>query len=350
MIFYSIILLVGLLFAEFSIKTKEFKSKKYVIPTMIAILPFFMISAFRYGIGTDYFSYTEIFNHIKTTNSLTFAFSKWEPLFVIFNKIIGYFGVKEIWFFIITSFIFLFLIYLTIMRQSISPIMSIYLFFTSTLYFASFNTTHQMVGISILFFSLKYVFEEKIKPFTVLVVLAGLFHYSCFAFLPVYFLGKIKIRARYAVVISGIFFVLQGPIALIIKNLILKTSYEFYVSDYISTGRSTASYLGIFVQLALFIFFTLCYSNEMKYRILYNIQMISLWASILGNAIPLINRVKWMFFLPFVLLVPLALKNINNGKTRMISTLLITLGFFIYYYAIISSGAFGVLPYQSIFQ
>ena len=190
MIFYSITLLVGILFAGFSIKTKEFRSKKYAIPTIIAILPFFLISAFRYGIGTDYFSYTEIFNHIKTTNSLTFAFSKWEPLFVIFNKIIGIFGAKEIWFFIITSFIFLFLIYLTIMRQSISPIMSIYLFFTSTLYFASFNTTRQMVGISILFFSLKYVFEEKIKPFTVLVIIAGLFHYVASRFFLYIFLEK----------------------------------------------------------------------------------------------------------------------------------------------------------------
>lgn len=70
----------------------------------LAASPLFMIAGMRYGIGTDYFSYVNLFRN---------ASRKWdgilEPLYYLFNHLLNIMGLSEQWIFIVCSAIYVFL-------------------------------------------------------------------------------------------------------------------------------------------------------------------------------------------------------------------------------------------------
>lgn len=340
------------------VKTKQYERKQLWILTIIAALPLFLVASLRYGIGTDYYEYVALLQSFRYgTIKHTFSVNI-EPLFYIMNRlIIRLFGTDYQCFFVVTAGVTLFAIFYVIYRDSENPVESVFLYITMTFFLSSLNTTREHMACGILLLALKYLYDDKPIKFSIVVIIAGLFHYSAFAFLIVYILKKIRITPRKAIVLTTILFVLKRIVATIVLMFLRYTRYARYLGD--NVNFTTAGILGLIIQLAILLFasyyYRLCIGNSDDrdakiFEVLYGCQMMAVWCTILSGVVPLISRMKWLFAYPSILLIPFILKKIPNWKEQALIKLAIICAFLIYYYIVVYVvGSYGVLPYKAIF-
>ena len=94
---------------ERKLKKHDYKIKHNYIYIFLIILPFLLTAGLRYAVGTDYFTYIEIYNYVSTNINIGNILSYYiEPLYVLLNLLAelifnNYQGV-----FILSSFVFLF--------------------------------------------------------------------------------------------------------------------------------------------------------------------------------------------------------------------------------------------------
>lgn len=342
MLIYIVAFAYSLLFAWIGISSLNFERVKYLV-AVVSGLPLFILSAFRYGIGTDYFTYVEIFEDYASKGYRAGL----EPLYYLLNRFIGVVDVNYQWIFIVCSAIYILFLYFSIFRDSDSPLMSIFLIFGMIFYFSSLNLMRQHVACAILLFSLKYVRERNFALFLVFVLLATGIHYSSILFLFVYFIYNVKLTPKNAFVFVAISIVLSGILVKIISIIASNTKYAMYISD--DSGFSTQTILGILVQLAIIVVASIYYKDDKKYNLYYWLQTIAIIVTILGGYIGIVSRLKWMFSLPAIILMPMLISNCKNEKTRTVISACIILGFLAY--ALIVVGILGsqeVIPYTSI--
>lgn len=220
-------------------------------------LLFFLISAFRYGIGFDYYSYLDAFDKIKqldftysSLNSfsmelgftflvkvLTMITSNWQIIYGVFAAIIA----------VVISFM--------VYKYSDVPLISIYLCIVLNFYFCSMNMVRYAVASIIVFLSYallqkskfdfsKKSFEPKIFwsnmlnnffPYLLLTIIACLFHKSAIIMIPIYFACKLdlnKITGTLYTVATAILFFVSKPLV----HLISENFFDGFYNPYVATG------------------------------------------------------------------------------------------------------------------
>ena len=116
--------LISLLFVYLSTKTENKKVK--ISFEILAAIPFFVISAIRYKVGTDYtFRYVGDFQSISKgidVENLEFGFKLIIKICLIFSQ-------NSQWLFVVTSAMIIFLVMMTIFSESRNTLMSVLIFF-----------------------------------------------------------------------------------------------------------------------------------------------------------------------------------------------------------------------------
>ena len=315
------------------------------IPVVIGGMPLFLLSALRYGIGTDYNTYVSMYETYFSKGIR----GEIEPLFYTLNKLISDIGLDVQWVFVVCSAIFVFVVFWYVMSESKDVKLSIFLLVGMTYYMSSFNTMRQYVAFAMCLIALKYAKNQKRILFLFFVILATGIHYSSIVFLVVYLFNYIKIKPSRAILYTAIFVCVIPLITSIIKFILSATKYAKY---FVGLSFSVTSLFGIAMQATILIFASLYYDNKDRdYNIYYCLQLAATWLTILGNSVPLIGRVRWLFGLPSIVLVPLVLSKIKDGKMKLFFEVIIYLLFFVYAQIIVGiMGSYDVVPYNSIFD
>jgi hypothetical protein len=146
-------------------------------------MPLFMFSAFRNGLGTDYYAYADYYNYPEILqNEFLFQF-----LFITVPRLISH---NARTFFLLTSFIVSFYFLKTIFRYSQIVPLSLVIYI-SQFYFSSYNVVRQFVAIAIfIYFGSKFINEKRLVLYCLLVVLLAQIHYSMYFMLVFPFLGS----------------------------------------------------------------------------------------------------------------------------------------------------------------
>lgn len=167
------------------------RKKLYNIFFFILIfLPLFLLSAFRNGLGTDYYGYAYNYNYPDTLQ-VEFIF---KFLFITVPRLISQ---NEITFFLITSFVVSFFFLKTIFRYSQIIPLSILIYITQ-FYFISYNAIRQFIAIAIfLYFGSKFLNEKRLILYCFLIVLLAQIHYSMYFMLVFPFLGSHDYRIKF---------------------------------------------------------------------------------------------------------------------------------------------------------
>ena len=354
---YTLSGILTVLLALLMVKTRQYERKQLWILPIITALPLFLVASLRYGIGSDFFGYVELFQSFSYgTIKQTFLVNI-EPLFYLMNLLISHiFGANYQWLFVITSGITLYSVFFVIYRDSVNPVESVFLYISMTFYLSSLNTTREHMACSLLLIALKYLYENKPVKFSMVVIVAGLFHYSALAFFLVWFLKRIKITPKKAIILTVAFFLLREIVATVIFDVLRFTQYSRYLD--VNVDYSVSGILGLILQLSILVlasFFFRSFTSERDdrniriFEVLYDCQILAVCCSILTGIVPLVSRVKWLFSYPSILLIPFVINRIPNLRGRMIIKLIIICVFLIYYYIVIHVvGSYGVLPYKSI--
>ena len=310
-------------------------------------LPLTLIAMLRYDVGEDYlFTYLPYFEAIS--GSVSLQKNQMEPLYHFINVMVSTIGGESVWVFAISAVIFFSMVFLQIFYDSPDPALSIFLLVGMNYYFVFFNAMRQMIGCGILLFSVRYIYRKKLLNFLFCIAIATGFHISCILFVAMYWIGKIKIRPAVAWILTIVVVMLESLLTEIMRELIELTPYSIYFFSIFDTGET--AYVTLAINAVVLVFSSFFYRNNFKYQIYYNLQIAALWVTLFSGKIVLILRLLWMFGLPAIILLPMAVHKLKNKRDQYLVKSIIVLAYFLYtMYTVGVQNSNHVLPYQTVF-
>ncbi|MCM1180027.1 MAG: EpsG family protein [Clostridium sp.] len=337
-------------------KLKLKTSENQIFLKIFCFLPLFLISAFRYGVGTDYFHtyYDGFIRLLHHSNYDNFEIG-YKGLCLFLSQITTDPQIV----FVCTSFLFCLFCFKAIFNFSNDILFSLFLLVFTRYYFISLNAVRQFVGMAIVLYALHYLFEKEYFKYILFVLIAASIHYSLIICVLFIFVDKIKInRITFFVCTAGVllFWFIFGTDfinRLVQKLMPLKKYLRHFANTALYTGTKFAigTFLLNFVILIIFFgVYRKCY-HDLKYRFYLNIQLISTLVCILMTILPLVERVYYIFAFVQILSIPYIVNLYQNSHWRRIFKLGIIIVFIGYcVYDIFITGDHEVIPYESIFS
>ncbi|MDT2747772.1 EpsG family protein [Vagococcus fluvialis] len=302
-----------------------------------------VISGYRY-VGTDVPAYKIYFESI---DAYSLSFPLYEKGYFVLNKIISFFTNDFQYVLIVTALITLIPIYTTIKKYSINPFLSLFYFISFYFYFNSFNLVRQYLVVSFLFYSVKFIFEKRLIPFVLTVLVASLFHMTALFFIPFYWLCRIKYRSfTYLILMIAsvcISFLTPTLIRIIAKLVPKVASYINY-----DVQGASANFTIIFTFCAFVVAILLKEKIEKieKNSIIYiNFVFFAFCLSLLSINNIIFFRLASYFYIFIILLLPLLFYSLDK-KLKPITYFLSSLLLIMYYYRQLFNNNAGVYPYD----
>lgn len=325
------------------------KNNKYYLPiaAFIAAIPLIFISAIRYNVGADYMPYYQYY--IDVVNGA--GQGRFEILYYVLNACLAFFHLDVPWLFFFVAVLFLVPIYMRIIKDSPYPGMSAFLIVGMTYYFYFLNGARQMVAAALLLAGVHFIVKKRFIPFVILVLIATGFHTTSIVFLGLYFLVRLHFGIKLLTGITIAIFLFAQSIGEVGNQIIANFSYyEVYLNSVFVSREQ--GYIVLCMNVLITVFCTVFYQkNNSLYKVYYTMQVIALWASALTGTIVLIDRFRMAFGLADIILLPMAIQQINNRWLKVGSAVAITLLYFIYAtYTVVVQNSNMVLPYRTIFD
>lgn len=314
-----------LYFAVFAVSTyfiakSTIYKNTYNIICIIGIGILIVFAAGRFHVGTDMNTYMNMFERYSNyTWPEFFANVDGDLLFAIIAKITYSQGGR-----VLTWGTFAFLIilpvYTTLRKQYPDISMGVAFFAFLCFYFAiSFNITRQFIAVAIIFWGLKFVFQNQFIPFLVVVIVATGFHVSAPIALLVWFLwdhkagSAIKGKRRLAFLIGVAVLVLlyQSAIEFVTNNIDALSSYASYAETSIR-GQNRDLYLNL-LELAVLLYFKRFLCKDEKNDFMYSLLIISVMIGFTGFLHPQVKRMAYYFAMPSKIVL---LGNLQYGFTK----------------------------------
>lgn len=331
----------------FTFFTGIFKRKKIIV--LLAILLLSTISAIRYNVGGDYSSYKWIFDTIQSGNVVDI-----EKGYFVLNKLISNYPVLLF----ILTFSSLYMIFLSL--KNLFPryenfLFSIYIY----LYYLQWNlgTIRQGISIAIFMLALTFLHRKKILKYSLMILVACLFHKTSIILLPLFLLPFFS--WGFWLVIFSLLIFLKDFIIRIVFNIIthLNISYVSYVSGSIKNSFGFQNIGFVFVGRIIMYFIFLTFLKNFKHRftkeekiylkllnkIFLCMLFLNLFLKDFGVAMRMIKYFEILCLLSIIWIILKIFKNINLIRISLLSLSLI----YFFNYIEISDTYY---PYENIFS
>lgn len=355
-------------------KAKSPKVKTTLL--VLAIVPMFLVSAFRYNVGTDYdkryaYDYYQLAKGHDVDN-LEIGFKTIDYICLLFTK-------EPYLLFAVTSLIILALIFEVVYKKSTNKILSIAIFFLGGYFFASLNIVRQYVAFALVLLGYQFLMDENKKKayigFVICAILAFLMHSSSIICFIILIMTKKKImNAKWVIPLSVLILILNKNIMVILTPIIKNTRFNVYL-----TGKYTAGELS-FLQIAenlimyLGMYFTCYFKKKQENEIdkqeitLLNIQGMAVLLTVSGVIHALFIRMAAYFVAFQIISIPYFLsilqfnkitdiinekfkKNLKEKTLKVVVYSCIVLGFStMFVYTNVLNNDNEVLPYKTIFS
>ena len=317
MIVYLIMLVLSILFLLLAERTEKKKLK--ILYYILSALPFFLVSAFRYDVGTDYITrYTYDFNTMVKGTDIP----NLEIGFKTMVQIIIFFTTDPLPVFVISSAIIVGLVMATIFTKSKNMVLSILIFFIGGFYFDSLNIMRQYISISIILFAYRFLLKERKQKiyYIIAVLIATTFHSTSIIMLILVFLDKKMLaNIKFVLPVAAIILILNQRLFDIIGLFIQNTRFNVYLTGKLSVGD--VSIVLIFENIVLYLMmYYIYYKNKKKDNIqkedilFLNIEGITLLVIALGSVHMLFLRIAFYFSMFQILSVPYYLSKLDGKE------------------------------------
>jgi len=317
----------------------------YII--FIAFMFFWLISALRFEVGTDFYAY---YNYITNLEFVRIKNNEYGMMFLA--ELINLFTTEGQYLIILSSLIVFSLIFYTIVKYSSYPEISVILFFALGYYFTSLNIVRQYLAISILFYaSIKYL-GKKDLIYLLFNLIAITFHFTAIMGFVIYILEKISKQDK---IIKYTFVSLFILSMIFYENLISLLANSYYL-DYQNTAYITEGANIIFFILYGGIFIVLLFFKDKIIELnprnnhLFLIVLVGVLISFVGTQSLIVMRLADYFTLYIVLLIADLLKVLKDPRIRALSVSYTFIFSLIVMYIFLSRNLGDVLPYTSIFS
>lgn len=331
---YYIILL--LLFFLITILWKFFShkdvssDKKYLIVVFTLLVLFLVLKS--QDVGIDNGNYKKIFEYCHNLGFFElFKYGRHEIGYKIYNKIISSIYYNFSFLLIVTSILSMIGVYFFMKNNSKNYIYTILIFITFNFYGYFFGIYRQVLAISILLFSIKYIKEKKLVLFLISVFIASLFHKTALIFIPIYFISNIKITKKILFLWSSLIIIFLGFKDFIISFIL---NYIYKPADVIGIGGEGYKMLILMIMLS---FVSYHYQDKLikqdkNNQIFINMIYVGTIIQCLSTAFGNIYRLTLYFSIAIIILIPNIIKCIENKKLRSLIVILMFTSLTLYFY------------------
>ena len=317
MIVYLIMLVISIIFLVLAQKTENKKLK--IVYYILTALPFFLVSAFRYDVGTDYITrYTYDFNTMVKGTDIP----NLEIGFKTMVKIIILFTTDPLPVFVISSAIIVGLVMTTIFTKSKNMVLSILIFFIGGFYFDSLNIMRQYISICIVLFAYRFLLKERKQKlyYVIAVLIAATIHSTSLIMLVLLFLDKKMLaNIKFVLPVTAVILLLNQRLFDLIGFFIQNTRFNVYLTGKLSVGD--VSIVLLFENIVVYLMmYYIYYKNKKKNNIqkedtlFLNIEGITLLVIALGSVHMLFLRIAFYFSMFHILSIPYYLSKLDGKE------------------------------------
>ncbi len=319
---------------------------------ILLIIPLFLISALREGIGTDYYyTYTPRFLEIIEGER-----TYYEIGFYYFNKLIAVFTHNPQWVFIITSMVFCGFVFTAFEQEGEDLPFCIIILLVSSEYFVSLNNLRQAFASAVILYAYKYVRRKQWLHFGIIVLVMSTIHKSMLIFIPIlalfilasYFSTEKILIMISAAAVLGFVLVTAIPellIAVLPERLRYYIEYSIYTETTIGFVRTAAN-----LAILAFLIFARYKSQSKELDVFIIMQLIAVVICLFDSVVPAAYRILRIVSFWQLLAIPKAVMRFS-GKGRIVVKIAVAAALgLLCIYSIVIMGAEEVLPYRSIFS
>ncbi len=321
---------------------------------LLIALPVILLT-FRYGIGTDYFSYRAIYHNNINTSFFTFSLNDefsiefGNNLLVrisnfLFHDYHGYIFLTAL---IICGLFFYFLKeYTELCRFSLMVFICLVIFVGP-----SMNIIRQVMAVAIVIQGFKYIFSRKFLPYLIFILVAAVFHSTALIMIPVYFLysKKEKQNAVRLIVVICICLFLPVIMDLVFRLLPYIPFLARYASKYTFSFQASFKIIYIVLKIPIilyvFLFYKKLISKDSRNEFYIYLFLIELAASFLGSFSQWSFRIMYYGMISEIILVPQLLSMVNGKNKRICYFLILGYYIFCFWFLHYVRGNDGIFPY-----
>lgn len=257
--------------------------------------------------GVDYLNYMKEFEAIGRHSWYYLLHSRWEPGYLVFNKLMSFISTESFFFALVTSCFPIVGYGYYIHKYSENAWLSFVVLITLGYYSATFNILRQTFAMVVVLLAVKYLISRNLKKYLACVLIACLFHYSAmFAFL-LYPFCRVKINV--------IYFVLLLAGCFLLFNIVGRMLLGFFLQHVFDTLDFKSSTLGINMLMFL-VFMTLMVisladmENEVDSAFVHMLVFASL-LQVLALQFSMVARVVLYYSTALIIMIPNLLKRVN---------------------------------------
>lgn len=292
--------------ATFFLNYRQENDKAINVVNIVGLIVIIVFAAGRYHVGTDTWTYMRIFRRFEEMNWSEFIHSIYgDYLFATIAKATYSLGGRVLtWgtFAALTAIP----VYLALRKEYPKVSISVaFLIFLFSYYTTGFNVVRQMVAVAIVFYGLKFIFNNKLLPYLITILIAFGFHSSATIALPIWFLWdhkngvpidgskRLLIIATTAVVCAGY----QTAISIFTGGI---DYYEQYSSYAVESSRGQNRDIYVY---GIELFLILCYREKLQFidkRVTFLLDMliISFLIGLTGFYHPQVKRLAYYYAMP----------------------------------------------------
>ena len=328
------------------------KNKKiWLLFIVISALVPFLVSALRYGIGTDYFrTYVPRYYDYYSDPG---ASLDWEPLFWLLCKILVRLTSNPQWLFVITSAVIICSIWYSAYAVSSIPWLTILFFFISRQFFVSMNGVRQYMGLAMVCVGIVFLSRKKYGMYLLFVFIGTMFHYSTAIFAPLLIMTFVTIKPLESCLLIGFFSVFSDLFYPVFHKLVMLTPYAKYIGTEFDTANRYTSWTIFELLLVYFIISILLErdpirEDETLLRYLYNVNVMCVLVSFNLHLIPNSERISWSLEIPSIFLIPKVIARIEDKRKRLVIAFLFIVVYSYVMYNRVKGGDHQVYPYDCV--
>ncbi len=322
---------------------------------ILILLISIVFSGFRLNVGTDYISYTLLFESIYSSNDFNFT----EPFTYIIVKFIKNLGLGNEFIFLLYAIIPILGLhrFLLLNDKFNSRLISYFIFFTFPIfYLSSFNQIRQWAAIGVSLYAIYYIATGNMLKFFTTILIASFMHLSAFILFIYIFINK-RFHFYYVLVIT--------LCSIIFSNLFFSfieyTPYAIYIIDD-GLRFEGGNYIALSFYLILsslivykFKYFNRYYDVSVIKIILSNMNLLSIFTIIIGLFLNIdflsMMRLNSFFIINLVISLPILIDDIISNKLKSVFFyILIIFGSSYCFYTLLINGEINHLtPFHFVF-
>ncbi len=328
-------------------------SKPNSILVLVPLISLVFISGFRYMVGTDYWTYTDIYYLTGLSDNVKDLMDSPDVGFLIMTWLLNKITDDPQIMFFVTALITNAFVVRALYNYARPFELGMFLYICTFNYYASFNGVRQYMVAAIIFWAVQYLIEGNWKKYFSIVIIAATFHSSAIIMIPVYFLARRKAWTGLTVVIIFSFVgiaLLYNKFLSIFIIFLQNTPYGHY-EEWLTNNSNGMNIIKIFVLL-LPLLIAYLYRNQLRKLwpesdYIVNLCIIGFLFGLLATRDVIFARFNIYFGLYQLLLIPYFTK-IFDKKINTFVYFAILICYFLYSFMLLPVDSH-VLPYKNVF-